>query len=113
MGKYNNKLLASIFPIFLMGAMLLCINADVEIGVLYTLIISVAVMVAFFIITFAIPLINYKNTTNEITKHDVNKLEDLIAQAQEENPNVDIDEIVQEFAKENGFNEKELNDMLS
>ncbi len=66
MGKYNNKLLASIFPIFLMGAMLLCINADMEIGVLYTLIISVAVMVAFFIITFAIPLINYKNTTNEI-----------------------------------------------
>lgn len=66
MGKYNDKYMASLFPCFLMIALLLCINADAEIGLLYTIVISVATMVTFFAITFILPLINYKKTKNEI-----------------------------------------------
>lgn len=48
----------------------------------------------------------------EITSQNINELEDIIAQAQEENPDVDVDEIIEEFAKDNNLDEKELAKML-
>lgn len=66
MGKYNDRIIATIFPAFLMGALLLCINADAKIGLVYTIVIAVAMMILFFGITFAIPFFTYKKTKNEI-----------------------------------------------
>lgn len=66
MGKYNDKYIAMIFPVFLMLALLLCVNYDAEIGILYTIIIAVGVMVLFFGISFILPLLTYKKTQNEI-----------------------------------------------
>lgn len=66
MGKYNDKYTATIFPAFLMLSLLLCINADAQVGILYTIIIAVGVMVAFFAISFIIPLLTIKKTQNEI-----------------------------------------------
>ena len=66
MGKYNNKYIATAFPVFLMIALLLCINADAQIGVLYTIVIAVGVMILFFVASFVWPLLVYKKTQNEI-----------------------------------------------
>lgn len=74
MGKYNNKLLATIFPAFLMGALLFCINFDAEIGLLYTIIVAVAFILLFFIIAFILPLLNSKTTRNEIKTRKLDNL---------------------------------------
>ncbi len=66
MGKYNDKYMATIFPCALMATLLYCISADAKIGLLYTIIISVGVMVLCFGITFAIPFLTYKKTQKEI-----------------------------------------------
>ena len=47
-----------------------------------------------------------------ITNANVNELEDLIAAAQEENPEVDVDDIIAEYAEDNNLDEKELARML-
>lgn len=66
MGKYNDKYMATIFPCVLMGTLLYCISADAKIGLLYTIIISVGVMVVCFGATFVIPFLTYKKTQKEI-----------------------------------------------
>ena len=73
MGKYNNQILATIFPAFLMIALLLCISNDSSIGIGYTLVISVALIVVFFSIAFIIPLINYNKTKAEIRTRQMDK----------------------------------------
>ena len=64
-GKYNNKLLSVIFPAFLMLILLICINFDSQIGIIYTIVMMVASIILFFLITFLITLVNRKNTKIE------------------------------------------------
>lgn len=66
MGKFNSKIIASIFPCFLMLVLLLCIAYYASIGIVYTIVIMVATIFIFFIITFLTSLINFKNTLVEI-----------------------------------------------
>ena len=73
MGKYNNTIVAVIYPVFLMLILLLCSAYDSSIGIAYTLVIAVASMVLFFGITFIIPFINYKATKNELRTRNMDK----------------------------------------
>ncbi len=73
MGKYNNQILATIFPAFLMIALLLCTAYDSSIGIGYTLVISVALLVLFFGIAFVWPLTNYNGTKSEIRTRQLDK----------------------------------------
>ena len=73
MGKYNNQILAVIFPVFLMLLLLLCVAYDSTIGIVYTLVIAVALIVLFFLIAFLIPLINYNGTKAEIRTRQLDK----------------------------------------
>lgn len=66
MGRYNDKYLSTIFPCFLLLVCILGIRYDANIGVLYTIIIAVATMLLFFIISFLIPLITFRKTKNEL-----------------------------------------------
>ena len=66
MGKYNNKYIASVFPAILLIVLILCLNAEAELGLLYTIIIAVATMLACFVVTFAIPFFTMTKTKNEI-----------------------------------------------
>lgn len=74
MGRYNDKYVSAVFPCFLMLALLLGIANDKTLGVLYTIIIAVAVMIAFFGITFVLPLITYKKTKIELKTRQLDKL---------------------------------------
>lgn len=66
MGKYNDKNLAVLFPFFLMLTLLLGIANDKELGVVYTILIAFALMAVFTVVTFLLPLINFKKTKLEI-----------------------------------------------
>lgn len=74
MGKYNNKYMSAIFPAILMIVLLLCIDADSSIGFIYTVIIAVAVMIAMFAVTFALPFITYKKTKLELKTRKMDNL---------------------------------------
>ena len=74
MGKYNNKYMFAIFPAILMIVLLLCIDADSSIGFIYTVIIAVAVMIAMFAVTFALPFITYKKTKLELKTRKMDNL---------------------------------------
>ncbi len=75
MGRFNDKYLSTIFPCFLLLAYILGIKYDAQIGVLYTIIIAVATMVLFFIISFLIPLISFKKTRIELkTRKDITSI---------------------------------------
>lgn len=52
MGKFNDTIVATIFPAILMLIMLLGIAFDSSIGLVYTLVICVGAMVVFFGIAF-------------------------------------------------------------
>ncbi len=72
MGRYNDKYLSTIFPCFLLLVYILGIRYDANIGVLYTIIIAVATMVLFFIISCLLPLIAFKKTKIELKTRDEN-----------------------------------------
>lgn len=74
MGRYNDKYMTMIFPVALMIVMLLCISEDKTLGLIWTIIISVAVILAMFGITFAIPFITYKNTKAELKTRKMDNL---------------------------------------
>ena len=65
-GKYNNKIIATIFPSILMTAVLLCINYESSINLVFTITIAVATIVIFFVGTFLYTLITRKTTRMEI-----------------------------------------------
>lgn len=73
MGKFNNQILATIFPAFLMIALLLCTAYDSSIGFIYTLVIAVAMIVVFFAITFVWSIIRYHATRAEIRTRQLDK----------------------------------------
>ncbi len=73
MGKYNNVIIATIYPVFLMFILLICSAFNADIGVEYMLVIAVGSIVLFFAITFIIPLINFKTTKNEIKTRNMDK----------------------------------------
>ena len=73
MGKYNNTIMATIFPAFLMLMLILCVNYDSSIGIGFTLVIAVALIVLFFLITFIWPLIRRNATKFEMRTRAVDK----------------------------------------
>ena len=73
MGKYNNTIIATIFPAFLMLILLLCIANDDTIGIVFTIVMSVALIILFFAITFLISIIKYKSTRIEIKARNMDK----------------------------------------
>ena len=66
MDKPNNQILATIFPAFLMLVILLNSAFDSALGVVYGIIIEVALIVIFFAIAFVWPLITRNKTLKEI-----------------------------------------------
>ena len=73
MGRYNDKYLSIAFPVVLMIVMLLCIG-DTSLGLIYTIIISVAVILAMFAVVFIIPFVTYKSTKAELKTRKMDKL---------------------------------------
>ena len=78
MGRYNDKVMAIIFPIVEFVFLLLCLTADDTIGIVYTIVLSVLVMVLLFGITFVVPLICYKKTKDEIKSRKMDKQPSVI-----------------------------------
>lgn len=72
MGRYNNKIIATIFPIFLMIIALIGIAYDYTIGVLFTVVMEVGVIVLFFSVTFLTNLID-KKTNIELKTRQMDK----------------------------------------
>lgn len=66
MGKFNDRIMAVMFPFFAMIAMLVCIYFDASLGIAYTIAILVGVMVVFFLFTFIINLLSKNTITFEI-----------------------------------------------
>lgn len=66
MGKYNDSILATIFPAFLMLVILLGVEFDDVIGLVYTLVMCVGLIVVFFVISFLITLIRRNGTAIEM-----------------------------------------------
>lgn len=71
--KFNNKILATIFPAFLMLALLLCIEYDAQIGIEFTFVIAVGVILLFFVLAFLWSCIDYKNARMEIKARKMDK----------------------------------------
>lgn len=71
MGKYNHKILALIQPVFMMLALLLCLLYQRTLGLVYTIIIAVGVIVLFFLISFFTSLIMFKKTKAEIETREL------------------------------------------
>ena len=74
MGKFNDKFMATLFPAVLMVGLLVCISNESKIGLIYTIIIAVALMLIMFALTFAIPFIYYKSTKIEMKTRKMDKL---------------------------------------
>lgn len=74
MGKYNDRYMATIFPVVLMIGLLISITNEASLGIIYTIIIAVALMVVMFGLTFATPFITYKNTKIEMKTRKMDKL---------------------------------------
>lgn len=72
MGKYNDKYIASMSPVLLMATILLCLNANI--GLAYTIIVTVGIMVVMFAMTFVVPFITYKSTKIELKTRKMNNL---------------------------------------
>lgn len=71
--KYNDKIMATIFPCFMMLALLLGIAYDKSMGIIYTIVLATSLLVLFFGITFLIPLITYKKTSIELKTRKMDK----------------------------------------
>ena len=70
--KFNDKILALLFPVFLMLTLLLCIEFNDKINLEFTFVISVGVILLFFLLSFILSCINYKNTKIEIKTRKIN-----------------------------------------
>lgn len=66
MGRYNDKVMACIFPIIAMTILLIGVHGDENLGLLFTIGLTALFIVFCFGITFVIPLVMYKSTLNEI-----------------------------------------------
>ncbi len=66
MGRYNDKVMSMIFPCSLMLVLLLGVANDAEIGIAYTFVIAVALLLICALITFVFPFITYRKTQTEI-----------------------------------------------
>ena len=73
MGKYNDTTLATIFPAFLMLVMLLGIAFDAEIGLIYTLVMCVGLIVLFFAVSFLLTIIRKGHTAIEMKARNIDK----------------------------------------
>ena len=74
MGRYNDKYMASIFPATLMLVLLLCVGQDSSLGLVYTIILAVALILFMTAITFAAPFITYKSTKAELKTRKMDNL---------------------------------------
>lgn len=72
MDKPNNQILVSIFPAFLMLAVLLNIAFDFSVGLIYNIVILVALIIVFFAISFAVSLLSKGKTLKEIRYKKLN-----------------------------------------
>ena len=70
--KFNDKILALLFPVFLMLTLLLCIEFNDKINLEFTFVISVGVILLFFLLSFILSCVNYKNTKIEIKTRKIN-----------------------------------------
>ena len=73
MGRYNDKILAMIFAAAEFLFVMLALRADDTLGVVYTIVISVSLMLVFFGITFLVSFIFRKNTMYEMKARKVEK----------------------------------------
>lgn len=73
MGKFNYTYLAIIFPMILMASNLLGINFDSSIGLVYTLLIDIALIVIFFAGAFVYGLSTHKKSRNEMRIRKIDK----------------------------------------
>lgn len=73
MGRYNDKIMSVLFPPMLMLILLFGIYGDKSVGLLFTLVLAVALLVVFSVITFLIPLVTYKKTVSEIKTRKLDK----------------------------------------
>ena len=72
MGRYNDKIMATIFPCFAMLILLLGVFFDSSIGILFTIVLEIACIVIFFGLTFLISFIN-RNTKIELKTRKMDK----------------------------------------
>lgn len=70
--RFNNKIFAIIFPAFLMLALLLSIEYDSAIGIEFTIVIAVGVILLFFLIAFIWSCIDYKSAKMELKTRKMN-----------------------------------------
>ena len=73
-GKYNEKYMALIFPCLLMLTLLLGISYDSSLGIVYTIVIAVAVLIFSAFLTFLINIVFFKKSKLEIKTR---KLQDI------------------------------------
>ena len=66
MDKPNNQIISVLFPAFLMLVLLLNISFDSQVGLIYNLVMSVALIVVFFGVTFLCSIISKRKTLKEI-----------------------------------------------
>ncbi len=66
MGRYNDKYMSAIFPFALMFTLIIGVVFDETIGIIYTIVMAIAVLILFAAITFLLQLINFKRTSLEI-----------------------------------------------
>ena len=72
MDKPNNHILSTIFPAFLMLFVLINISFDAEVGVIYNIVIAVAILIIFFAIAFVWSLLNKSKNLKEIRYKKLN-----------------------------------------
>lgn len=73
MGRYNNKIIAMLFPFVLMLSFLLGIAFDSSIGILFTIVISIGLIALFFCITFIVSILQRHKTSTEIKVRKIDK----------------------------------------
>lgn len=71
MGKYNDRIMAVMFPCFAMLATPLCIYFDEGLGIAYTIAILVGVMILFFLLTFLVNLLSKNTITFEMKNNQI------------------------------------------
>lgn len=66
MGKFNNKIIATIAPCFMMLALLLCFVFESSISLVYTILIELGVVILLAVATFIVSVVTPKKTRQEI-----------------------------------------------
>ena len=72
-GKYNDKILATIYPGFLMIVSLIFINLDTDLGILYTISMAIMTLAVFFLVAYLLPLIFFRKTKEELKTRKLDK----------------------------------------